>query len=170
MVFQNYSLLPWRTVLDNIALGPEINKEEKKARNERAEEYLALIGMESFRDSYPYELSGGMQQRVAIARALCNDPSVLLMDEPFGALDAHTRVIMQEELLDIWMKHKKTILFITHSVNEAISLADRIVVMTKRPGKIKEIIEVDMPRPRDRADVRYGNMANRILKMLEEEM
>lgn len=169
-VFQNYSLLPWRTVIDNITLGPEINKVSRRDREKIGMEYLKLIGTEEFANSYPYELSGGMQQRVAIARALANDPEILLMDEPFGALDAHTRILMQDELLNIWNKHKKTILFITHSVDEAISLADRIIVMTKRPGRIKEIIDVDLDRPRNRADLRYGELTNRILKMLEEEI
>ncbi len=124
--------------------------------------------MKEFRNAYPFELSGGMQQRVAIARALANDPKMLLMDEPFGALDAHTRILMQKELLNIWEKNKKTILFITHSVDEAIYLADKIMVMSRRPGKIKEIINVKMPRPRNRADVEYAKMSNDILMMLEE--
>ncbi len=170
MVFQDYSLLPWRTVLDNIALGLEFKRVPKDKRRKIGMDYLKLIGMDGFQDSYPYELSGGMQQRVAIARALANDPNILLMDEPFGALDAHTRIIMQEELLEIWNQDKKTILFITHSVNEAISLADKIIVMTKRPGTIREIIDVNMERPRDRANLRYGELANKILKMLREEL
>lgn len=170
MVFQDYSLLPWRTVLDNIALGLEFKRVPKDKRRKIGMDYLKLIGMDGFQDSYPYELSGGMQQRVAIARALANDPNILLMDEPFGALDAHTRIIMQEELLEIWNQDKKTILFITHSVNEAISLADKIIVMTKRPGTIREIIDVNMERPRDRANPRYGELANKILKMLREEL
>ena len=126
--------------------------------------------MVEFRNAYPFELSGGMQQRGAIVRVLANDPKVLLMDEPFGALDAHTRILMQRELLNIWEKNKKTILFITHSVDEAIYLADKIMVMSRRPGKIKEIINVEMPRPRNRADVEYAKMSNDILMMLEEEV
>lgn len=119
---------------------------------------------------YPYELSGGMRQRVAIARALANDPEVLLMDEPFGALDAHTRIILQKLLLQIWEANRKTIIFVTHSVDEAIYLADRIIVMTADPGDIKEIIDVDIPRPRDRANPAYGILSARILDMLEEEV
>lgn len=169
MVFQEYSLLPWRTVLENVGLGLEFKKVAHKQRQKVAEEYLELVGLTQFARSYPYELSGGMQQRVAIARALANDPDVLLMDEPFGALDAHTRILLQKELLRIWEQHKKTIIFVTHSVDEAIYLADRIVVMSSRPARIKEIIDVDMPRPRNRANPLYGQMSAHILDMLEEE-
>lgn len=169
MVFQEYSLLPWRTVLENVGLGLEFKKVSHKHRQKVAEEYLELVGLTQFARSYPYELSGGMQQRVAIARALANDPDVLLMDEPFGALDAHTRILLQKELLRIWEQHKKTIIFVTHSVDEAIYLADRIVVMSSRPARIKEIIDVDMPRPRNRANPLYGQMSAHILDMLEEE-
>lgn len=168
MVFQQYSLLPWRTVEENIVLGMEFRKESKAAKAACAQQYLELIGMEGFRHAYPYELSGGMQQRVAIVRALANDPEVLLMDEPFGALDAHTRIIMQRELLRIWETHKKTVLFVTHSVDEAIYLADRIVVMSPRPGRIKCILPVDIPRPRSRANPAYGQMSDHILQMLDE--
>ncbi|SHK11529.1 NitT/TauT family transport system ATP-binding protein [Hathewaya proteolytica DSM 3090] len=167
MVFQNYSLLQWRTVIDNISLGLEFKGVGKKERREKAREYLKIINMENFEKAYPYELSGGMQQRVAIARALVNNPEVLLMDEPFGALDAHTRIILQEELLRIWDSHKKTILFVTHSVDEAVYLSDKIVVMGKNPGCIKEIINVEIDRPRDRANPEYGKLTSRILKMLE---
>jgi NitT/TauT family transport system ATP-binding protein len=170
MVFQEYSLLPWRTVLDNVGLGLEFAGRPANYRREVAVEYLKLVGLEKFAGSYPYELSGGMRQRVAIARALANDPDVLLMDEPFGALDAHTRIILQKELLKIWEANRKTIIFVTHSVDEAIYLADRIVVMTAGPGNIKEIIDVGMPRPRDRANPAYGKLSARILDMLEEEV
>lgn len=167
MVFQNYSLLQWRTVIDNIALGLEFKGVDKKERRKKAKEYLKLINMENFEKAYPYELSGGMQQRVAIARALVNNPDVLLMDEPFGALDAHTRIILQEELLKIWEVHKKTILFVTHSVDEAVYLSDKIIVMGKNPGTIKEVINIDMKRPRDRGNPEYGKLTSDILKMLE---
>lgn len=170
MVFQEYSLLPWRIVLDNVALGLEFAGVEKEKRERIAFEYLDLVGLKDFAYSYPYELSGGMQQRVAIARALANNPEVLLMDEPFGALDAHTRILLQKELLHIWEKNKKTIVFVTHSVDEAIYLADKIVVMSARPGRIKEIIRVDIPRPRSRANPLYGELSTRILDMLEEEV
>ncbi|MDD3365384.1 MAG: ABC transporter ATP-binding protein, partial [Syntrophomonas sp.] len=142
MVFQEYSLLPWRTVLDNVGLGLEFARKPVPYRREVAANYLKLVGLEKFSQSYPYELSGGMRQRVAIARALANDPEVLLMDEPFGALDAHTRIILQKQLLQIWELNRKTIIFVTHSVDEAIYLADRIVVMTAGPGNIKELIDV----------------------------
>lgn len=169
MVFQNYSLLPWKTVLDNIALGLEFAGINKKERVEVASKYLDIIGMGEFAKAYPYELSGGMQQRVAIARALANDPKVLLMDEPFGALDAHTRIILQRELLRIWEKDKKTILFVTHSVDEAIYLADEIVIMSSKPGKIKEILNVDLPRPRERSNPKYGEIIDYLLNALEAE-
>jgi len=167
MVFQNYSLLPWRKVLDNISLGLEFSGVNKKERERIALEYLKIINMENFANAYPYELSGGMQQRVAIARALANNPSVLLMDEPFGALDAHTRIILQKELLRIWEHNKKTILFVTHSVDEAVYLSDKIIVMSSSPGKIKDIVEVDMERPRDRGNIMYAKLTSQILKMLE---
>lgn len=169
MVFQEYSLLPWRSVLDNIALGPEFSGMPRNEREVKAMEYLRLVGMETFSRAFPHELSGGMRQRVAIVRALANDPDVLLMDEPFGALDAHTRILLQKELLRIWENHRKTILFVTHGVDEAIYLADRILVMSARPGRILEIIDVDMERPRDRANPSYGRMAERILSILEQE-
>ena len=167
MVFQNYSLLPWRTVIDNISLGLEFKRKDKKTRLEVASKYLNLINMEKFANAYPYELSGGMQQRVAIARALANDPQVLLMDEPFGALDAHTRIILQKELLRIWEQNKKTVLFVTHSVDEAVYLSDKIIIMSSNPGEIKEIVNIDMERPRDRGDIKYATLTSKILKMLE---
>ncbi|MEG6616577.1 ABC transporter ATP-binding protein [Peptococcaceae bacterium 1198_IL3148] len=169
MVFQEYSLLPWRSVLDNVALGLEFSGKSNQECQQSAKEYLSLVGLNAFANAYPYELSGGMQQRVAIARALANNPQVLLMDEPFGALDAHTRILMQRELLTIWQKNRKTILFVTHSVDEAIYLADYIVVMSAHPGRIKEIIKVNMPRPRDRANPYYGQLSAKILDMLEKE-
>lgn len=169
MVFQNYSLLPWKTVEDNISLGLEFSGINKKERLKVSEKYLNLIGMSKFSKAYPYELSGGMQQRVAIARALANDPKVLLMDEPFGALDAHTRIILQKELLKIWEKNKKTILFVTHSVDEAIYLADKIIIMSSSPGEIKEIVNVDMKRPRERSNPKYGEIIDYLLSSLEVE-
>ncbi len=169
MVFQEYSLFPWRTVLDNVATGMEFAGYERRDRERRALDYLQLVGLESFTQAFPYELSGGMQQRVAIARALATDPDVLLMDEPFGALDAYTRIVLQKELLRIWQTNRKTILFVTHSVDEAIFLADRIFVMSATPGMIREIIDVPMPRPRDRANPRYGALAVHILARLEQE-
>jgi NitT/TauT family transport system ATP-binding protein len=169
MVFQEYSLFPWKTVIDNVTFGPQMMGVKKKEAFEGAQKYLELVGLEQFRNSYPHELSGGMKQRVAIARALANEPEVLLMDEPFGALDAQTRNALQHELLDIWQKKNITILFVTHSVDEAVFLADRIVIMTARPGKIKEIIKVDIPRLRDRTSLEVNQLRNRVLKLLAEE-
>ncbi len=138
MVFQDYSLLPWRTVIDNVTLGLEFAGHNKQERHKTGEQYLKLVGLTDFAHSYPYELSGGMQQRVAIVRSLANNPQLLLMDEPFGALDAHTRLLLQKELLQIWEQTRKTILFVTHSVDEAIFLSDKIAVMSRAPGKIKK--------------------------------
>lgn len=149
MVFQGYALLPWRTILENLEIGLEIRHVPKKERRERAEHYLRLVGLQDFGEQYPHELSGGMRQRVAIARVLAYQPDLLLMDEPFAALDAQTREILQLELLKIWEHDRKTIIFITHSIDEAILLSDRIALMTSHPGYIKEIIPVDLPRPRN---------------------
>ncbi|MBD1554892.1 ABC transporter ATP-binding protein [Pseudomonas typographi] len=148
VVFQGYALFPWRNVLDNIAVGLEIRGVPKAQRLERARHYLALVGLEGFAALYPHELSGGMRQRVAIARSLAYEPDVLLMDEPFAALDAQTRELLQDELLRIWDAHNKTIVFITHSLDEAIFLSDRVAVMTARPGRVKAILDIDLPRPR----------------------
>ncbi|MFA5618306.1 MAG: ABC transporter ATP-binding protein [Syntrophorhabdaceae bacterium] len=169
MVFQEYSLLPWRCVLDNVALGPEFSGVSRQEREAAAMSFLKRVGMESFSRAFPHELSGGMRQRVAIVRALANDPDVLLMDEPFGALDAHTRILLQKELLRIWENNRKTILFVTHGVDEAIYLADRIMVMSARPGRILDMIDVDIERPRVRAHPSYGVLAERILSILENE-
>ncbi|OPY21182.1 MAG: Trehalose/maltose import ATP-binding protein MalK [Methanomethylovorans sp. PtaU1.Bin093] len=169
MVFQEYSLFPWRNVTENIIFGPEMKGVARKKAIQDAEKYLELVGLTQFKDSFPYELSGGMRQRVAIARALANEPEVLLMDEPFGALDAQTRNSLQHQLLEIWDKKHITILFVTHSVDEAVFLADRIVVMTARPGKIKEIINVELPRPRIRTSPEVNKLRTAVLKLLSEE-
>ncbi|WP_445474117.1 ABC transporter ATP-binding protein [Methanococcoides methylutens] len=169
MVFQEYSLFPWRTVIQNITFGPQMQGLSKSESLEVAEKYLKLVGLEQFRNSYPYELSGGMRQRVAIARALANEPKVLLMDEPFGALDAQTRNTLQNELLQVWEKNQITIVFVTHSVDEAVFLADKIVVMTARPGKIKKVIDVELPRPRDRTSSEANELRHKLLRMLAEE-
>ncbi len=169
MVFQEYSLLPWRTVLDNVALGLEFSGVSRSTRETTAMEYLRIVSMETFSHAYPHELSGGMRQRAAIVRALANNPDILLMDEPFGALDAHTRILLQKELLRVWESHRKTILFVTHGVDEAIYLADRIIVISARPGRILETITVDMERPRDRKHPAYGRLVEHILAILQQE-
>jgi len=149
IVFQDPVLLPWRTVLDNVMLPIEVLRLDRAQYGTRAMELIRLVGLETFEDKYPHELSGGMRQRVALARALVHDPSLLLMDEPFGALDAMTREFMNLELLRIWQEARKTVVFITHSIPEAVFLADRVIVMSARPGRITEIVKVDLPRPRD---------------------
>jgi NitT/TauT family transport system ATP-binding protein len=168
MIFQDYSLYPWRTVNENITFGLELHGIAKEHRDAVAQNYLALAGLSGFGNSYPYELSGGMRQRVAVVRALAVDPSVLLMDEPFGALDAQTRNRLQLDLLDIWEKTKKTIIFVTHSVDEAVFLADRIVVLTPRPGHICEIIQIDHPHPRDRTSVEFAKVRRYVLDLINQ--
>lgn len=168
MVFQNYSLMPWLNVEDNISMGLNFKRVPKLEKKKTVDEFLKIIGLENFRKSYPHELSGGMQQRVAIARALANNPDVVLMDEPFGALDAYTRILLQKELLRIWEYDKKTIIFVTHSVDEAIYLADRIILMSRRHGHIDREIYVDIPRIRDRSDSRYAKLTQELLEELEQ--
>jgi NitT/TauT family transport system ATP-binding protein len=153
LAFQDSNLMPWRTVQQNLVLPLEIIGVGRAERQARAEELLALLGLSDFRQAYPSALSGGMAQRLAIGRALIYDPEVLLLDEPFGALDALTREQLSEELVRIWAQHRKTVLMITHSIQEALLLADQIVVMTPRPGKIAARIEVPLPRPRSMDDV-----------------
>jgi NitT/TauT family transport system ATP-binding protein len=167
-VFQEYSLFPWRTVIDNIAFGLEMNGMGREERYRIAEHYLDLVNLTQFRNSYPSELSGGMRQRVAVARALALDPVLLLMDEPFGALDAQTRNMLQQELLGIWEKTRKTVVFITHSVDEAVFLSDRIIVLTPRPGRICRIFPVELPRPRDRTSVEFGQVRRDVLDLINQ--
>jgi NitT/TauT family transport system ATP-binding protein len=148
MVFQSFELFPWRTVLANVAFGLEVAGVGSKERTDVARHYIELVDLSAFESAYPHQLSGGMQQRVGIARALAIDPAVLLMDEPYGALDVQTRELLQDELLNIWEKQRKTVIFVTHSIEEALYLADRIVVMSPRPARIERIIDVPFARPR----------------------
>ncbi len=163
-VFQEFALFPWRTVLENIEFGPVLKGMEKADRHARARELIQRIHLTGFENKYPFELSGGMKQRVGIARALANDPEVLLMDEPFGALDAQTRRVMQEELLKLLGETKKTVLFVTHAIDEAIVLADRVMVMTARPGQVKALLGVDIPRPRERTSPEF----NELYRMMDD--
>lgn len=169
-VFQEYTLLPWRTARENIELGLELQGIAKEECFKLAQKYIDLVRLKGFEDAYPKELSGGMQQRVAIARALITDPEIILMDEPFGALDAQTRNLMQEELLRIWQTSNKTILFVTHNVDEAVFLADRIIVLTARPGKVKKVITVGIPHPRNRTGTKASKIRRDILRILEAEI
>jgi NitT/TauT family transport system ATP-binding protein len=149
MVFQAATLLPWRTILENVMVPVEIQKLDKTAHRAKAMELLEMVGLVGFEEKYPYELSGGMQQRAGICRALVHDPAVLLMDEPFGALDAMTREYMNVELLRIWREKSATIVLVTHSIPEAVFLSDRVIVMSPRPGRITEIVDIELDRPRD---------------------
>lgn len=167
MVFQDFALFPWRTVKQNVEFGMEIAGVPKEEREERAMRYIKAVGLEKFADSRIHELSGGMKQRVGIARALVMHPAVILMDEPFGALDAQTRNIMQEQLTKIIQHSARTIMFVTHSVDEALYLSDRVVILTKRPSTIYKIIDVPWDRPRDRADPEFTALRKKILEYLE---
>ncbi|MFQ5612565.1 MAG: ABC transporter ATP-binding protein [Anaerolineae bacterium] len=149
VVFQEYAVFPWRTAIENVAFGLEMRGVARQERLEIANKYLAKVGLARFAHHYVHQLSGGMKQRVAIARALATDPEILLMDEPFGALDAQTRIIMQEELLRIWEEERKTVVYVTHSIDEAVILGDRVVLMTAHPGRIKAVYPIDLPRPRE---------------------
>jgi NitT/TauT family transport system ATP-binding protein len=166
MVFQEYSLFPWRTVIKNVTFGLKIQGVDQEHQYEIAERYIELVGLKGFEQSYPHELSGGMKQRVAIARALATDPAILLMDEPFGSVDAQTRNLLQKELLEIWKRTEKTVLFVTHSVDEAIYLADRIAVMSARPGRIITCMDIEIPRPRKRTSMEANEVREQLLKLL----
>jgi NitT/TauT family transport system ATP-binding protein len=172
MVFQSPVLLPWRTVMDNVLLPTEFRKLDSSGYRKRARDLLELVGLGDFQDRYPHELSGGMQQRASIVRALVQDPPILLMDEPFGALDAMTREQMNVELLRIWSANRKTVVFVTHSIAESVFLADRVFVMTPRPGRITEIIDVALPRPRGLSAInteQFGRYASRIRELLNSK-
>ncbi|MCD5322831.1 MULTISPECIES: ABC transporter ATP-binding protein [Pontibacillus] len=168
MVFQQPALFPWLNVLENVKFS--LKHLSKKEQTETAKKYLQMVHLSRFTQAYPHELSGGMQQRVAIARALAMDPKVLLMDEPFGALDEQTRHILHDELLRIWSEDQKTILFVTHSISEAIKLSDRIIVMGTRPGRIIEDLSVDLQRPRERANPDVIKLEQHVMGLLEGEI
>ncbi|MCD1259598.1 ABC transporter ATP-binding protein [Paenibacillus athensensis] len=170
VVFQEHGLFPWLTVLDNVAFGLKQKGIGKKQRHEMAMEQIKSVHLSRFADRYPHELSGGMRQRAAIARALAMDPEILLMDEPFAALDEQTRLILHKELEEIWMRTRKTILFITHNIREAVILSDRVVVMSTRPGKIKKEFAVKAARPRDSADSVLHHVENSIMAALADEL
>jgi NitT/TauT family transport system ATP-binding protein len=174
MIFQGDSIFPWMTVWNNAAYGLKMRRVPAAMIKEIVGHYLARTGLTRFADYYPYQLSGGMRQRVAIARAFANDPEILLMDEPFSALDAQNKLLLQEELLRIWEEHKKTVVFITHSVDEAVFLGDRILVMTAQPGKVKTFVQVPLARPRNiialQKTPEYGELITQIWSSLREEV
>jgi NitT/TauT family transport system ATP-binding protein len=170
MVFQQANLMPWRTVIENIKLPIEVKQMDEESARTKAQEMIELVGLQGFEDSLPRDLSGGMAQRVAIARALIHDPDLLLLDEPFGSLDALTRERMWNELSRIWQMRQKTVIMVTHSINESLFLADRVLVLTQRPGKVKLDLKVDLPRPRG-DDIRYtphfGKLARKLRAAIE---
>jgi len=173
MVFQDPCLLPWRTVLKNVLFGMECQGRDGAKEKDRALKFIKLVGLSGFEDHYPHELSGGMQQRCNLARALTVDPEILIMDEPFAALDAQTREIMQMELLRIWNEAKKTVLFITHQINEAIYLADRVIIFGARPGRVKDVLKIDIPRPRKlsvKREKQFLEYEDRLWNQIEEEV
>lgn len=173
MMWQNLNLFPWRNVIDNVVFGLEMQGVSREARYTRARELLGIVGLKRFELKACAQLSGGMRQRVALARALIMDRPILLMDEPFAALDAQTKIVMQEELTRIFERMRKTILFVTHAIDEAILLGDEVVVMTARPGRIKEVIKIDLPRPRSQELVNspeFGELYDRILHLIREEV
>src|SRR5438445_6587407 len=172
MVFQHFGLMPWKRVRENVAYGVELAGLPQTTVDERTDRYIAMVGLGGFERHYPHQLSGGMRQRVGLARALALEPDVLLMDEPFGSLDAQTREILQDELLRIYQQHPRTMVFITHSIEEAIALGDRIVVLTARPARVRETLTVDIPRPRTVAGViahpRFLELRDRCWHLLRE--
>jgi NitT/TauT family transport system ATP-binding protein len=169
IIFQDYALFPWMTVAQNIGFGLEMKKVRRSERRDAVQRHVELVGLDGFEDKYPNQLSGGMRQRVAIARALAVSPEILLMDEPFAALDAQNRAYMQDELVRIWQREPKTVMLVTHSIDEAIRLADRVIVLTRRPGRVKACLEVSLPRPRDEDDPRYLTLKKELRKLLQDE-
>jgi NitT/TauT family transport system ATP-binding protein len=171
IVLQGYALFPWRTARQNVEFGLEVKKVAKGERKAISDRFIKLVGLEGFENCFPHELSGGMKQRVAIARALAYDPDVLLMDEPFAAVDAQTRETLQDELLRIWEETKKTIVFVTHSIDEAVYLGDRVAVFTTNPGAVREVVKIDLPRPRRNSEIRtsaeFGWIRHKIWELLQ---
>jgi NitT/TauT family transport system ATP-binding protein len=171
-VFQEFALFPWKTVLGNVMYGPRQQGVKRALAEAQSRALLDMVGLKGFENFYPKELSGGMKQRVALARTLAYHPEVLLMDEPFGALDAHTRTRLQNDLLNIWERDRKTVLFVTHSVEEAVFLSDKVVMMTRSPGRIRQIVDIDLPRPRRRTelllDPRYQKYVVEIERMFDD--
>nr|WP_279279077.1 ABC transporter ATP-binding protein [Senegalia massiliensis] len=168
MVFQEYSLMPWRNIIDNVSFGLEIRNIPKIRRYARAEELLEKFGLSEFLQSYPYELSGGMQQRAAIARAIAASPDILFMDEPFGALDAYTRLQMQKDLIDFWLEEKRTVVFVTHSIEESIFLGTKIILMSPRPGQIDKEYDINLPYPRNRFNKKFQEYFEDIMERMNE--
>lgn len=170
VVFQEHGLFPWMTARANIAFNLKARGVPAAERMKVANELIEIVGLTGFEEKYPHELSGGMRQRVGIARALTTKPKILLMDEPFGALDAQTRQIMQTELLRVWELHRSTVLFVTHSIDEAVYLADRIVIMTPRPGRIRRVVTVDLPRPRDPTTPQFNEFVRIVLEEIHDDI
>lgn len=168
VVYQRMALFPWLTVMGNVEYGPKVRGVSKAERREKAEYYIDLVGLKGFENSYPNQLSGGMQQRVGIARAYCNEPAVLFMDEPFGHLDAQTRYLMQEDLMRIWEKEKRTIVFVTNNIEEAVYLADRIVVLTNCPTNIKKEYSIKLERPRNYTDQEFLDLRSEISSIVDK--
>ncbi len=170
VVYQRTALFPWLTVMGNVEYGPKVRGVSKSERREKAQYYINLVGLEGFENSYPNQLSGGMQQRVGIARAYCNEPDVLFMDEPFGHLDAQTRYLMQEDLIKIWEKEKRTVVFVTNNIEEAVYLADRIAVLTNCPTTVKTEYEIDLPRPRNYIDPEFLRLREEISSVVDKAL
>jgi ABC-type nitrate/sulfonate/bicarbonate transport system ATPase subunit len=169
MIFQDYALFPWMSVFQNIVFGLEMKGISSKEREDVTRHYIGLVGLDGFEEKFPHQLSGGMRQRVAIARALAVQPQLLLMDEPFAALDAQNRSFMQDELVRIWQREPKTVLLVTHSIDEAIKLSDCVAVMTSRPGRVKEFVRIDLPRPRDEDDIAYIELKRRLRHLIRDD-
>lgn len=170
MVFQTTCLFPWLTVMGNVEYGPKVRGVGKKERQKKAQHYIDLVGLQGFEKHFPVKLSGGMKQRVGIARAYCNEPMVMLMDEPFGHLDAQTRYLMQEDLMKIWEREKRTVIFVTNNIEEALYLADRILVLTNCPTKVKAEYPIDLPRPRDYTDPDFLKLRREISQIVDRTL